>query len=87
MSPARAEVRRSEVAESSVMPEWRKLAELAAVVAYRGDYNATVTDPHFGATSPLAPKSCRCERPWLVSEDGEAHCSKCGKRIQEEDYR
>lgn len=61
----------------ATVERWR---EQASGLLYRGDYNATPSDSHYGATEPLEAESCRCESPLgLVDELGETRCLKCGK--------
>ena len=73
-----AKVRRIEAADSWVVKNWN---ELAAVLSCGSDYNATITDAHFGATEPLPAKTCQCEPGnFLLDRDaGEDRCWKCGR--------
>jgi hypothetical protein len=48
---------------------------------YRREYNASPTDRHYGATSPLKPESCSCESPGFAPGD---ECWKCGRPRQPE---
>ncbi len=50
--------------------------ELSWSVNYRGDYGASITDPHHGATSPLEPEACSCQPAGLAFE---GRCWKCGR--------
>jgi hypothetical protein len=60
-------------------PDWTVLA------ASGGDYNAGPMDCHYGATAPLEPLPCRCERPGFAFDDDEdeERCWKCGARPAE----
>lgn len=58
-----------------------KWSDLSSILV-RTEYDAKMTDRHYGATAPLPAKPCRCELPgfMLDRDGGETRCWKCGAR-------